>query len=318
MYEFLKLGNSRNKNICKSKFLATIFILICIIIVYCVLAYNDLKKQQNENWNEVVKYYNNSQYKEALNKINDINIKWKNNNVIDENIKLSILNDYSKELLSKINELMKNGYFDDAKKLLNEYINYDKNNNQINSILLNFNEDNIKYLIKIKKYDDAKKLIESIYPLNNIKNADNIKVNTILNSYINSKKDYDNLDSNTMYAGYTKNDLLKTYFQKIPTSYSGILKDDICELALILFGTKESWESSFNEKLYNSQIELFTDKCRINPKVGMTKNEVENSTWGKPYKINKTVTTYGTNEQWVYSEDKYIYFNNEYVTAIQE
>lgn len=58
-----------------------------------------------------------------------------------------------------------------------------------------------------------------------------------------------------------------------------------------------------------------------NPTIGMTAEEVENSTWGKPYDINKTITNYSISEQWVYksgSNFKYIYFEDGIVTAIQE
>lgn len=56
----------------------------------------------------------------------------------------------------------------------------------------------------------------------------------------------------------------------------------------------------------------------INPAIGMTREEVENSTWGKPKKINKTTYSWGTTEQWCYPNYKYIYFENGVVTAIQE
>lgn len=51
------------------------------------------------------------------------------------------------------------------------------------------------------------------------------------------------------------------------------------------------------------------------PSVGMTAEEVRNSTWGSPDDINKTVTAYGTTEQWVYG-NKYIYFRDGIVTSI--
>ena len=57
------------------------------------------------------------------------------------------------------------------------------------------------------------------------------------------------------------------------------------------------------------------------PAIGMSKSEVEKSTWGQPNKINKTTTAAGVTEQWVYKDalkNKYIYFDNGYVTAIQE
>lgn len=54
------------------------------------------------------------------------------------------------------------------------------------------------------------------------------------------------------------------------------------------------------------------------PRIGMTSSEIVNSTWGSPDKINKTTTTYGVSEQWVYGSGKYIYLENGIVTAIQE
>lgn len=49
----------------------------------------------------------------------------------------------------------------------------------------------------------------------------------------------------------------------------------------------------------------------------MTADEVYNSTWGAPQKINRTDTLSGEREQWVYEND-YIYLENGYVTSIQE
>lgn len=54
------------------------------------------------------------------------------------------------------------------------------------------------------------------------------------------------------------------------------------------------------------------------PSVGMTKEEAINSIWGYPNKINKTTTSYGAHEQWVYSKDRYLYFDNGKLTAIQD
>lgn len=55
-----------------------------------------------------------------------------------------------------------------------------------------------------------------------------------------------------------------------------------------------------------------------NPTIGMTAEEVRDSTWGEPKKINKSTTQYGVSEQWVYSSSKYIYFDDGVVTAIRE
>ena len=53
------------------------------------------------------------------------------------------------------------------------------------------------------------------------------------------------------------------------------------------------------------------------PHIGMTADEVRNSTWGSPREINRTTSIYGTREQWVYRKG-YIYFEDGIVTTIQE
>ncbi len=53
------------------------------------------------------------------------------------------------------------------------------------------------------------------------------------------------------------------------------------------------------------------------PSIGMTADEVRNSTWGNPDNINRTTTLSGETEQWVYAYG-YIYFDNGVVTSIQD
>lgn len=52
-------------------------------------------------------------------------------------------------------------------------------------------------------------------------------------------------------------------------------------------------------------------------KIGWTKAMCIAS-WGKPYDINRTTNAYGTEEQYVYSLKKYLYFENGILTAIQD
>ncbi|WP_088226118.1 hypothetical protein [Desulfosporosinus sp. FKB] len=52
-------------------------------------------------------------------------------------------------------------------------------------------------------------------------------------------------------------------------------------------------------------------------KIGMTAQEILDSAWGKPNKINRTVTTFGTHEQWVYDNGGYLYLDNGILTAVQ-
>lgn len=50
--------------------------------------------------------------------------------------------------------------------------------------------------------------------------------------------------------------------------------------------------------------------------IGMTANELKISQ-GEPQDINRTITKYGTDEQWIYG-DRYVYLENGIVTTIQD
>lgn len=90
--------------------------------------------------------------------------------------------------------------------------------------------------------------------------------------------------------------------------------------------TIDSNENMIKEDRLNGKTEMYERVSssttipaeRLTPRIGMMESEVMNSNWGKPEKINKTTTKYGTSEQWVYDGYKYIYLNNGIVTAIQE
>ncbi len=55
-------------------------------------------------------------------------------------------------------------------------------------------------------------------------------------------------------------------------------------------------------------------------RIGMNKDEVRLS-WGKPRDINRTVTIYGTSEQWIYGSlnyANYLYFDDSILTSWQD
>ncbi|WP_042346087.1 hypothetical protein [Bacillus massiliigorillae] len=76
----------------------------------------------------------------------------------------------------------------------------------------------------------------------------------------------------------------------------------------------------------DTQTESFRRKRDMNERVsnpqpvrlGMTKDEVLRYGWGRPNDINRTITEYGIDEQWVYSNYKYLYFENGVLTSIQD
>lgn len=70
------------------------------------------------------------------------------------------------------------------------------------------------------------------------------------------------------------------------------------------------------EKIMNEHlIDEAKDK---NPTLGMTREEVEASLWGKPDKINRSVSQYSEREQWVYGRGQYLYFTDGILTSFQD
>lgn len=51
--------------------------------------------------------------------------------------------------------------------------------------------------------------------------------------------------------------------------------------------------------------------------LGMTKQQVLDSSWGEPKDINTSIGSWGTHEQWVYGNGNYLYFENGRLTSIQ-
>ena len=76
---------------------------------------------------------------------------------------------------------------------------------------------------------------------------------------------------------------------------------------------KEAAEAK--KKQDEEDLEWAKDK---NPTLGMTREQVLASLWGKPTDVNRTVNKYGTNEQWVYRNYKYLYFTDGILTSFQD
>lgn len=51
--------------------------------------------------------------------------------------------------------------------------------------------------------------------------------------------------------------------------------------------------------------------------IGMTKADVLASSWGRPERINRTTTVYGTREQWIYGSGNYLYFEDNVLVSVQ-
>ena len=56
---------------------------------------------------------------------------------------------------------------------------------------------------------------------------------------------------------------------------------------------------------------------KLGVSLGMTREQVIGSSWGRPQQVNTTTGRHGSREQWVYSSRNYLYFENGVLTTIQ-
>lgn len=159
---------------------------------------------------------------------------------------------------------------------------------------------------------DDKTIVEFFLRLDDtdkLSDYDKEKFDSILQDTFGSNVEEMNISYN-----YSGKDEYEFQFPKL------LEQDSVCTISwnsdtmLAYLNSKPHTEESASEK---AQVIETKDE----PAIGMTPDEVKNSTWGEPSDINKTTTKYGISEQWVYRssvKDKYIYFENGLVTAIQE
>lgn len=77
-----------------------------------------------------------------------------------------------------------------------------------------------------------------------------------------------------------------------------------------------------NQLLKGRDSNTWTEEDRARRKtngvrLGMSKEEVLGSSWGKPKKINTTTNLDGTHEQWVYDSKNYLYFYGNTLISIE-
>lgn len=291
-----KNSKDYNNDVVKNKTDAKV-ILNCEGNTYTYTIYRKFKKNDKEYTEEdnlkeiIVQQLNNCENREELEKIlND--------------------NKYSIEALNSIINIQ------DIKEKCNEII-------YTAAIINNDNyTKEVELLEKIPEYKDSKELINSIETAHEL---DGEWYGDKYRWIINGKYCY-NVYSNDLYK-YTYDQYYCKYENNV--LYIFYNESQMDDLEKAVFKMKQENGKLICSTNYSSKIQAtlskisnntkLKDKVKIlEPSIGMTKTEVENSTWGKPTKINKTTTSYGVREQWCYSNYKYIYFENGVVTSIQE
>lgn len=81
----------------------------------------------------------------------------------------------------------------------------------------------------------------------------------------------------------------------------------------------DQWQQAVAAQVKRDEQADRDRKKREGVSLGMSPQDVLDSSWGKPDKINRTIRASGTREQWVYRErgEGYLYFENNVLTSIQ-
>jgi hypothetical protein len=95
---------------------------------------------------------------------------------------------------------------------------------------------------------------------------------------------------------------------RVDFDYSGRLKKEI--QALIIK------EDKFYDYIMAHKKKV--NDAKLNPTIGMTEEAVIKSTWGESQSKNRTVTEKSVREQWVYSNYRYLYFQDGILISFQD
>lgn len=314
---------SKKKNILKLIGFISVFFITISLITGIIIFFNSkyykyntateyMKKGNYENAEKTYKTLN--EYKDSKNKIMECKYQRAKIYLKDEKYIKAI------KILSSITS------YKDSKSILQETkYNY--------GIFLNkksmFEKSNA-YLKDVTDYKDSKKYIEKNNKEITFRNWKNKYTGTFLNTtYSNDKVVLSSGTILTRYLDYSSAKIL------ISEDYSCTFLDDFslkCQSKL-WHDRSTAMVRLQDDKLiinYNSFDEYKTEEYSkksntLNrpddykePEIGMSKNEVLNSTWGSPKKKNIDKFSWGTYEQWVYSNNRYIYIyiENDKVTSI--
>ena len=317
--------------------------------------YKTATKMYNEgNYEEAIKIYKNiKNYKDSKDKIIETKYQYGKQLITDEDFTEAIKifeelgeyketkellvqakYQYAKELISKEDDIVEEDYtkaieiftelneYEDSKELLKEgyylYGKYLRNNYKYEISTEQFN--------KILDYKDSQDYIK-------MNNEDIIedKLSEFLEGTWKSGNNYLVFTDYWSFTDYHK------YINVWITKYSCDIIDEKTLECNTKYGTEDMKVtikinensitfSQIRNSPFSSRIEEYqkdSDETDIpngyrEPEIGMTKEEVINSSWGSPEDINTYTYYWGTQEQRVYGDFKYIYFENGIVTSITD
>lgn len=318
------------------------FIIFIIVVVACIFLipllvknskYVDAVKLKEKNkYDEAIIIFNEiKDYKDSNQQLMEIYYEYANNKIEEKDYKGAI------ELLEKCknynnsNELIIETKYIYAKKLI-------KSN--LGNIAINI-------LNEIVDYKDVKEIISIYYKQHQYDGIySSINPNTKSTSRIDVRYVIDGLSNVNVYYYYfsehIKNeDRYSSGYEHINywplecnKEYTSCTLETTIDDRVYTFENdkmiikRTSKKDEDKGKTYTDTYYKITDSTELSeqsvkigttkPQIGMTPNEVRYSSWGEPIKINKDTYSWGTTEQWVYSNNRYVYFRNGVVSSISE
>ncbi|WP_336788446.1 hypothetical protein [Paenibacillus sp. MMO-177] len=169
-------------------------------------------------------------------------------------------------------------------------------------------------LYKAKRYEEVLSSLGSSVSLNSINSTDsNDEESLYLISYVKLKAFDSNYDEALKYVNFLRpidNVLTPDEILEIMDAYP--------ILQAAVGSTLAGEQYNAQQQQHDAQQQELKDRRARGIVIGMSTDDVLLSSWGKPKDINKTTTKYGVSEQWVYDDNRYVYFDDGIVTAIHE
>ena len=233
---------------------------------------------------------------------NELKIKLKEN--ADDNINNS---EKSNKMLNILKEELTNNSKNKSDEL-NNVLSFGKNLYTYNVCLINGDKatENGEYYSAYRVYENGKKTISSI---------DEQKAQIIEKKqediYDKAKEDAKSFLTDKI----NSSEIDKYVSQSVVKAYIDIVQDE--ELTELYNEWNEKNEIRKNEESAKKKEQEKERKKQQGVRIGMSKQDVLDSNWGEPTKINKSTYSWGTTEQWVYPNYNYLYFENGKLTSIQ-
>lgn len=312
------MENKENKNNKKSKKTIVIIYAFTILVILAILVVGYLTQKQkfdndlNNVCSEIFEkeeltglktFISSLKYNNQKEKVyNELKIKLQKN--ADDNI-----NNYEKshKMLNVLEEELTNNSKNNSDEL-NNVLSFGKNLYTYNVCLINGDiaTGNGEYYRAYRVYENGKKTISSI---------DEQKAQRIEKKqediYDKAKEDAKSFLTDKI----NSSEIDKYVSQSVVKAYIEIVQDE--ELTELYNEWNKKNEIRKNEESAKEKEKEKERKKQQGVRIGMSKQDVLDSNWGEPIKINKSTYSWGTTEQWVYPNYNYLYFENGKLTSIQ-